>query len=575
MTQHTLSVNLVVFANLFIPAFSPAQSLYEPPSANLQALAREFWDWRVTTQPATYDDVNRVERPEGWTPDFSAAALRQQDEKQREFHRRLQALDHTGWTVSDSVDYLVLRAAIARVHYELNVLRSARRNPDFCVQQTLGAVYELLLQPPPFDDTRAKNLIIRMQSIPETVKHAQENLTEPVGIFAEVALANLANVRERLEQVKRELAPLFPKSQRQPLAKATDKAAAALEEFAAWLQEQKPDMAGEYAIGPAAYDWYLRTIALIPMTRAEMLELARQEWDRSVMFHHLEQMRNEEVPPSQLFKNANEQIAACQRQEQEIRGFLVQRDILDIPEWMGHYGNLKMPEYIRPLSGMGVVDDLTAPSRLGANAVSYIPEPSPDLSFFRRACAEDPRPIIVHEGVPGHFFQLCLSWANPNLIRRHYVDSGPIEGIGFYAEELMLQLGLFDDAPHTREIIYRFMRLRALRVEVDIKLATGEFSIEEAGRYLAETVPMDRSTAETEAAFFASNPGQAISYQIGKIQILRLLSRAKIKLGSVFNLRAFHNYLWQNGNVPIALQEWELLGDGGQAREFFGRNTQF
>ncbi|MDZ7344652.1 MAG: DUF885 domain-containing protein, partial [candidate division KSB1 bacterium] len=105
--------------------------------------------------------------------------------------------------------------------------------------------------------------------------------------------------------------------------------------------------------------------------------------------------------------------------------------------------------------------------------------------------------------------------------------------------------------------------------EVDIKLATGEFSIQDAGRYLAETVPMDQETAEQEAAFFASNPGQAISYQIGKIQILRFLTAAKIKLGQAFDLRAFHNFLWQNGNVPIALQQWEYLGDRREVREFF------
>ena len=55
-----------------------------------------------------------------------------------------------------------------------------------------------------------------------------------------------------------------------------------------------------------------------------------------------------------------------------------------------------------------------------------------------------------------------------NPIRRHRYDSVANEGIGFYAEEMMLQAGLFDDNPHTREIIYNFKRLRALRVEVNV-----------------------------------------------------------------------------------------------------------
>jgi uncharacterized protein (DUF885 family) len=71
---------------------------------------------------------------------------------------------------------------------------------------------------------------------------------------------------------------------------------------------------------------------------------------------------------------------------------------------------------------------------------------------------------------------------------------------------------------------------------------------------------MDRETALEEAVFFAFNPGQAISYQVGKLQILRFLADARLDRGENFSLRAFHDYLMQNGNVPIALQRWEYLG---------------
>ena len=71
---------------------------------------------------------------------------------------------------------------------------------------------------------------------------------------------------------------------------------------------------------------------------------------------------------------------------------------------------------------------------------------------------------------------------------------------------------------------------------------------------------MDSATAHAEAAMFATTPGQAISYQIGKLQIYKFLADAHHQKGAAFNLRAFHDFLWQNGNVPIALQRWELLG---------------
>ena len=85
--------------------------------------------------------------------------------------------------------------------------------------------------------------------------------------------------------------------------------------------------------------------------------------------------------------------------------------------------------------------------------------------------------------------------------------------------------------------------------------------MEQAAEYLAEHVPMDKKSAAGEAALFATTPGQAISYQIGKSQILHFLAAAKLAQGDKFSLRTFHDFLWLNGNVPIALQQWEYLGE--------------
>src|SRR5207248_9972978 len=101
---------------------------------------------------------------------------------------------------------------------------------------------------------------------------------------------------------------------------------------------------------------------------------------------------------------------------------------------------------------------------------------------------------------------------------------------------------------------------RALRVEVELRLALVEFTLDQAAQYLDETVPMDPNTARQEAIAFSTGPGQAISYQIGKLQVTKFLAEARIQQGEKFNLRAFHDFVWKNGNVPIALQRWEYLG---------------
>ena len=71
---------------------------------------------------------------------------------------------------------------------------------------------------------------------------------------------------------------------------------------------------------------------------------------------------------------------------------------------------------------------------------------------------------------------------------------------------------------------------------------------------------MDANTARQEAIAFSTGPGQAITYQIGKLQITKLLAEARLQQGEKFNLDAFHDFVWKNGNVPIALQQREYLG---------------
>jgi len=224
-------------------------------------------------------------------------------------------------------------------------------------------------------------------------------------------------------------------------------------------------------------------------------------------------------------------------------------NILTIPAWVQPYRNLPYPAYLAPIAAFGVADDLTSPTRLKDGATSYIKTPSRPRIL---RSLHGPRSPGHHrdEGVPGHYLQKVLSWTNDDPIRRHYYDSSANEGIGFYAEEMMLQAGLLDDSPRTREIIYNFMRFRALRVEVDVKLATGDFSIEQPADYFVKTVPLDHDTAMEDATFYASVPGVGISYQTGKLQIVKLLSRGPSGAGRQVQLARFSQLYLEKRHCP-------------------------
>jgi uncharacterized protein (DUF885 family) len=532
---------------------------------SLSELNDSFWQWRAQEQPFSDDDIPRIERPAGLVVDWSPQTITQRLQQLDGFEQRWKSLVPSAQApIHDQVDYRLLGSAVARVRWELSIEESWKRNPQFYVDQTLGSVFILLLPPPPFSEARQQEIVARVKQIPATLQAAQENLTDLRQPFVQLAIDSLDQVGDRLQRTGKALAPQLTAVHNQALQEAIPAAVTALTQYRAWLTTKLPTARKDTAIGRDNYIFFLRKVALLPYTPEQLLAMSQQEWSRAVAFEAYQQTRLAGAPPAPLFPSAAAQIQAEKIDEEKVRAFLVDQKILSVPAWMKHYRNLLLPAYLEPFQDMGENDDLTGPSRLDQDGTSYIHVPSPDLGFFKLSQAHDPRPILVHEGVPGHYFQLCLGWHNPDPIRRHYYDSGANEGLGFYAEEMMLQAGFFDDNPHTRETIYSFMRLRALRVEVDVKLALGEFTLQQGADYLARTVPMDRATALGEAAAFSSTPGQGISYQIGKLQITQLLSDARGAQGKDFSMLQFNNFLWNNGNVPIALQRWELLQDASE-----------
>lgn len=551
---------------LGIVVATPAQA-QDSATARLQALAERFWTWRAATQPASGDDIPRIERPAGWAPDWSPAAIAARRETLQRLEREWRGVDTTGWRRPAQVDYRLLGSAIARVHWELDGVRAWRRDPMFYLEQTLSVLHDDLLRAPPFDTARTSALVRRLERVPRTLAEGEANLTEAAGPFARLAVDAVDGIGPRLDSVSRALTPLLQGPDAARFGPAAAAAASAFQAYRAWLSRRLPTLPRETAVGRDAYVGFLRRVALVPFSPEELVAMAKQDWSRSVAFETYERQRNTGLPDLALFPTLADQLAREAADETRIRAYLEQKGILTVPGWLRHYRTAPVPPYLAPLSDWGVDDDLTSPTRLAEDGTSYRPPPSPALGYFYLASAKDPRPLMVHEGVPGHYMQLALAWANEDPIRRHYYDSNSNEGIGFYAEEMMLQAGLFDDSPRAREIIYNFMRLRALRVEVDVKLATGEFTIPEAAKYLQATVPMDARTALGEAASFAAGPGQAITYEIGKLQILAFLTDARLRQGDRFSLRDFHDLLWRNGNVPIALQRWEMLGLDDEIRE--------
>ncbi len=545
---------------IIVPHVAAAQS----PDEKVQALSEKFWTWRATEQPFTNDDIPRIDRAPGFVSHWSSKDASNYLKQIAGFEKEWRALNVSSAPVATQVDYRLIGSAIARVYWELQVAPEWKQNPFFYVNQGLTSVQMVLLVHEPFTPARQKEVVLRLASVPRLLEDGRKNLTDMRQPYVAVALERLNGIETKMQALHDAIhsSANFSPENLKDFDKAEEAAAKAVVAYREWLKPKVPGLKKETDVGRAGYLYFLRNVALLSYTPEEIKFIGEREFERAVGFEALQQAADKGLTDSPVYADVKTQIAAEEQQEVAMRNYMTEHGILNgSPAGVKHYHYVEIPPYIAALGSLAVTDDLTSISRLDEEGSSYKGKPHLGGSFFANFTATDVRPLTIHEGAPGHYFQMAWSMHNPDPVRRYYYDSETQEGIGFYAEEMMMVGGLFDKQPKEKEAIYSMMRLRALRVVVDVKLALGEYTLQQTADYLHTTVPMDVNTANSEAAMFASTPGQAITYQIGKTDILKGMTMAKLKQGDAFSLQKYQDYVWLNGSVPFSLQRWELLGD--------------
>jgi len=527
---------------------------------DVRHLGEDLWAWRLPTQFRTSDDIPRVDRPRRWLPTFTAASVEQRLERAADLRDRWAEIDPAELTPAGEVDHRLLGSALARVQWECEILRNWERDAVLLAEQAIGPYFDLLLRPPPLDAGRREDLHHVLANVPAQLDVAREHLGRAgVRPLAAAAVRLLDGIEDALPASVAALSGVLSSREHDALTGVGADAAAALASFRGWLRDHLESFAELTPVGREGFVWFLRHVALHPGRPEDLVTAAQHEFDRATVWEVIERNRHRAVPLPPLPTSVEEQVEDQIARELQVRRFYEAEGLLTQPASLRHYLTAPLPPYLAPISWLGVTDDLTCDGRLDEDGVSYTPHPGPGLPYFYAANARDPRLGIVHEGA--HYQQLALSWDHPNPLRRRYYDSLPNEGIAFYNEEFLLQAGLFEDAPRSREVVHNFNKLRSLRVIVDVNLATGAFSLEEGVAAFVELVPMDEETAFEETASYTANPGHAMTYLVGKQQILALQSELIRAQGDAFSLRAFHDRLWLEGNVPLALQRFELLGD--------------
>jgi uncharacterized protein (DUF885 family) len=241
--------------------------------------------------------------------------------------------------------------------------------------------------------------------------------------------------------------------------------------------------------------------------------------------------------------------------------FLRKKNLVTIPSYIGPFLIRQLPEAFKPTSPGGFMNPpgVYDPDNSG---FYFIPTYNPtSRNFYIRAAIEDPRPILGHEGIPGHFLQLSIANHLQNEIRRQHGDNVFVEGWALYTEEMLMREGLYPQDSASVGQVLRLSRYRAARIGVDVNLHTGKWTFDEGVKYFMEGGGLDKEAAEGEAAGAASDPTQKISYITGKWQIMRLLGMYRDAHATSFRLGQFHDDLIANGSLPVSVLQWIMLDD--------------
>jgi uncharacterized protein (DUF885 family) len=163
--------------------------------------------------------------------------------------------------------------------------------------------------------------------------------------------------------------------------------------------------------------------------------------------------------------------------------------------------------------------------------------------------------LTYHEGIPGHHLQLALNneAGDLPLIRKVIGFSGYSEGWALYAEELAVEMGMYEDDPLGQIGMLHDAMFRAVRLVVDSGMHHKRWSREQAVKYFVDNIGDAETSAITEIERYCVWPGQACSYMVGKITWMEGRERAKKALGSKFDIRKFHDAGLLSGGTPLTV----------------------
>jgi uncharacterized protein (DUF885 family) len=473
----------------------------------------------------------------------------------------------TAPTLDDEIDRTALlndiRVALRRFERE----RPQAKNPSFWLSHLLGGLHFLVLRRDRSPHERARAVASRLEDVPAFLDDARAALAEPVGLFAETALAVCEGGLQLVREIATTLGDQVP-DQAVRLSASADRAISALGAFARDLERWREGNATGFALGEEDfnfrlhYEHALRDTApelwryghhLTAELEAELATRARRlngsgGWEAVV-----DRLRNEHPSPATL-------VAAYASEMARARDFVAARGLAPIPD--APLDVVPTPAFMRPIIPFAAYDSpgAYATDRTGWFYVT-VPDarlPAPQVErVLRDHCRYELPATALHEGYPGHHLQVVQAQTQPSDVRKNIWTPLTVEGWALYCEDMMGEEGFY--ASEEERLFQRVHLLwRAVRILLDVGLHTRGMSFDQAVTALVDHVHVDRANAEAEVRRYCAEPVYQLCYAVGRRELLKLREDYRAASPGDFTLRRFHEAILRYGGLPVTLIRWGL-----------------
>jgi uncharacterized protein (DUF885 family) len=556
---------VLLIIGLTLVSFPPSLFAQQPKTpTDLRKLADDYYNWRNQQFPVFSSDAG-LHTWDSKLTDYSLTAVLARKLYVREALAKVRAMPTANWSKDDRIDWLLFRSQLDGADFFSRVIDFEETDPQTYVNECSNAIFSLLKKEYDTPRNRALAATARMKQMPFLIEQGKYNLTKPVRLYAQLAIDSARSIDSLFTDSLMTLAKDMSPAERNDLIKARDAALLSIHGFADWLEKRLPGMVPFKPMGEENYNYLLKNIYYLPIDAKQVEMLGQAELAR---YRALESMLPDpslaDPNPARSASVPKDQAAflkAYESREAEMIDFLKKNRLVTLPSYLGRFEIRQLPEAFKPTSPGGFMNPPGVYDK-DDSGFYFIPTYNPQSkNFYIRAAIEDPRPILGHEGIPGHFLQLSIANHLPDEIRRQHGDGVFVEGWALYGEEMLMRTGLYPVNSASQGQVLRLSRYRAARIGVDVNLHTGKWTFDQAVNYFMEAGGLDREAATGEAAGAAASPTQKIYYMVGKWQIMRLLGKYRDKQGANFRLGQFHDDLIKNGSLPLSIVEWILLDD--------------